>query len=85
MTVLGDPVIEATQRAWPKGNHGRKLVANRPRLYMEAAARQAMNPVREWYGQVLTMYEGQDDHESRTILALLDELAPLIYATKEMA
>ena len=41
---MSDPATEAVQRSWPRW---RKLVSNRPRVYMEVAAREAVKPIRQ--------------------------------------
>jgi hypothetical protein len=40
---MSNPALKAARRAWDS----RKLVVNRPAHYMEAAAREALKPVRE--------------------------------------
>ncbi|CPT12373.1 Uncharacterised protein [Mycobacteroides abscessus subsp. abscessus] len=78
---MTDPAVEAAQRAWPKGNGARKLVVNRPRMYMEAAAREALRPIQEWFGKVMLEAVIEDLYEQ---LDLLESLHPLIFTTEEL-
>ncbi len=81
---MSDPVREAVDRAWVDTDGGPAYYSSMTDAMFEAAG-EALEPVQEWYGRIHTTYEGQDDHESRTVLAMLADLARLIYTTEELA
>ncbi len=76
LPAISDPAVEAAHRA---------LAEYGPKTHCEvAAAREALKPVQEWYGRILTTYEDSDDHESQVVRSMLAELAPLIYASGDI-
>lgn len=79
---MSDPAIEAAHVAvafqpYP-GNYltGSALATK--------AAREALKPIRAWYGRVESTFEGQRDDVAQMVMLLLGELAPLIYTTEEL-
>lgn len=97
---MNDPAVEAAQRAWPKGNGARKLVQNRPRLHMEDAARQALNPIRHAMIEIKDRYDqvhgwmiaaetsaeqSRHANELAGLMYAYNLIAPLVYTSEEMA
>lgn len=89
---MSDPAVKATERAW----FNRALAVNRPRFYMEKAAREALNPVRElhkpfWDNCINACCSGEQcKHRSRLCAAGCDEYWPcptalLVYSADELA
>lgn len=80
---MNDPVTRAVDRAWPQN---RKLVQNRPRLYMEAAARQALNPIRDELDTLAYVTKPPCDFE--TLLAAyekaIDQISRHCFTSEEL-
>lgn len=75
---MTDPAIEAAQRT-------QLLAGIPPRVAAKLGAREALTPIRAWYGRVESTFEGQRDDTAQMVMLLLGELAPLIYTTEELS
>ncbi|MDM2174701.1 hypothetical protein PP404_24515 [Mycobacteroides abscessus] len=77
---MSDPSVEAAQRAWERPGEP----ANPDHPYWGetvAAAREALRPIKKWYGKAMAEAIAEDLYEQ---LDLLESLAPLIFTTEEL-
>lgn len=74
-----DPAVDAAHRALVStGSEGVVWVA-------EAAAREALKSIRELHARLLAAAEFEDVEVDHGMRIVLDELAPLIFTTEELA
>lgn len=81
---MPDPAIEAAKRALTKNFD---LVDSGMKPYLpviNAAAREALKPVRSVHARWENLYGGCRGEVPEMVQVLLEELAPLIYATEEL-
>lgn len=75
---MTDPAVEAARRAdsWEPD-------IKQPDKFgeMVTAAREALRPIKKWYGKAMAEAIAEDLYEQ---LDLLESLAPLIFATEEL-
>lgn len=74
---MSDPAIEAVRRAW----HYKAEHSWQDKCSGLAAAREALKPIHKWYGKAMAEAIAEDLFEQAD---LLDDLAPLIFATEEL-
>lgn len=74
---MTDPAVEAAQRAYEPRPFAQPGIIPA----MQAAAREALKPIREWYEKAMAEANAEDLYEQ---LDLLESLAPLIFTTEEL-
>ena len=83
MTTPRDPAVEAAQHAWSAEGWGGELELSEGHLAI-AAAREALNPLRELHQAFADYYRHRDDPFSAGARHVLRDFAELIYTDDEL-
>lgn len=75
---MSDPSVEAARKALKPFGDASPFY---PRSLATAAAREALEPIQEWFGKVMLEAVIEDLYEQ---LDLLESLHPLIFTTEEL-
>ncbi|WP_100525323.1 hypothetical protein [Mycobacteroides abscessus] len=81
---MTDPAVEAAQRAWQAEGWGDGPLAMSEGHLAEAAAREALRPIREWHQKQSQRLADRYSSEALMLKAQLAEIAPLIFTTEEL-
>lgn len=74
---MSDPAKEATRRA----RHYKAEHSWEDKVSGVASAREALEPIRKWYGKAMAEAIAEDLYEQQD---LLESLVPLIFTTEEL-
>jgi len=83
---MPDPAVEAAQRAWISGGVSSNDALDLAKGSIAAeAAREALKPIRAKYEYLNARFGDQNTEMAIGIRWVLEDLAPLIYTTEELA
>lgn len=81
---MTDPAVEAARRAWQAEGWGDGPLAMSEGHLAEAAAREALRPIRAVYERWGRLYGSSRGDVPEMVQVLLESLAPLIFTTEEI-
>lgn len=81
---MTDPAVEAARRAWQAEGWGDGPLAMSEGHLAEAAAREALRPIRAVYERWERLYGSSRGDVPEMVQVLLESFAPLIFTTEEL-